>query len=612
MKYVIGIILLLASSITLHAEPATLIHNPVQVKAKTEIEFTYSGKLAKAGTEVRAVFFQLKGGSNKEIKTELKDDNKLVWKLNISDSVVYVLFSIKNGDEVDENGGQGFGFNVHKNGRVVPGSYAAEGLTYLIGFGIQKDVDKAVELTDKDFALNPKLRTNEIAMQWHVLALINTDSRKSEGIELAKKTFNDLMQRKTESEFAGEFAHLADPQMGTVYDSLLNVIVKHFPKGTVSYHLKSLEIQRTNDPDKILELYDTLQKDFPILSKNSEKIFSSCMVVAYRKKKDYANFEKFLAKKTDDKLFQAEQLNEVAIDLATSNTNFSAARQYSERSLAIMDSILKAGKPTDDESLEDWFQKVNTTKGNYYDTYANIYYKEGNKQLAADNEQKAVNLSLGKNTNINEQLIKYLFESNQLQAVLDCAEKFKIAQQSTVMIDSLFTVTNLALRGQEGLNAAKNRIMTQLKDAPEFKLNTLDGKSISLSSLKGKIVVLDFWATWCGPCIASFPAIQKAIEALKNNKDVCFYFINTFQRDTPEDRLEKIKNTLETKNLRFDVLLDQQIGDNFEVSDLFDIKTIPTKIIIDKRGKLYTKLVGYSEDDDEFIKELKSIVEASK
>ncbi|MEI9957645.1 MAG: TlpA disulfide reductase family protein [Ferruginibacter sp.] len=58
--------------------------------------------------------------------------------------------------------------------------------------------------------------------------------------------------------------------------------------------------------------------------------------------------------------------------------------------------------------------------------------------------------------------------------------------------------------------------------APKFALEDLDGKTVSLESLKGKVVIVDFWATWCGPCIASMPAMKTAQEKYKQRDDVVF------------------------------------------------------------------------------------------
>src|ERR1700748_85368 len=69
------------------------------------------------------------------------------------------------------------------------------------------------------------------------------------------------------------------------------------------------------------------------------------------------------------------------------------------------------------------------------------------------------------------------------------------------------------------------------QSAPDFKLKDIDGKEISLASLNGKIVIVDFWATWCGPCKASFPGMQLAVNNFKNDKDVVFLFIDTRQTE---------------------------------------------------------------------------------
>lgn len=121
--------------------------------------------------------------------------------------------------------------------------------------------------------------------------------------------------------------------------------------------------------------------------------------------------------------------------------------------------------------------------------------------------------------------------------------------------------------------------------APDFTLKDLNSKNISLSSLRGKVVVLDFWATWCPPCRMSMPLLDKFYTGSKP-KNVIVYGVNVFEHTAPSP--DGLKAFLTQQNVHFPVLLGTQ-----DVASAYGVSSIPNLVVIDKQGKIAYRHVGY-------------------
>ncbi len=136
------------------------------------------------------------------------------------------------------------------------------------------------------------------------------------------------------------------------------------------------------------------------------------------------------------------------------------------------------------------------------------------------------------------------------------------------------------------------------KPAPDFTLATLDGGKMHLADLKGKVVVLDFWATWCGPCVRALPLVNEATAARKD-KGVVFFAVNQ------QEEGDQIKAFLRAQKLDVSVALDAE----GKAAGLFLVRGIPQTVIIDKAGNVASVHVGFSPTLKDFLgKELDEIL----
>jgi peroxiredoxin len=160
--------------------------------------------------------------------------------------------------------------------------------------------------------------------------------------------------------------------------------------------------------------------------------------------------------------------------------------------------------------------------------------------------------------------------------------KFFFRYLSLILI--LFLNLPLLVEGGEDELFSKIRItpIKGDKKTPDFSLKDLNDKRVGLKQFKGKIIFLNFWATWCGPCKEEMPYIEALYQQFKEKN---FVFLTV---SVDYEGIKPVKEFINKYQYTFPVLLDPKC----ETLDLFEVKGIPTTFLIDKKGKMIGKAIG--------------------
>ncbi|MEZ5596330.1 MAG: TlpA disulfide reductase family protein [Pseudomonadales bacterium] len=129
---------------------------------------------------------------------------------------------------------------------------------------------------------------------------------------------------------------------------------------------------------------------------------------------------------------------------------------------------------------------------------------------------------------------------------------------------------------------------TAVQAAPDFTLKSLDGSNVRLEDLRGQVVLINFWATWCGPCRQEMPVLDRLY---KRYQDTGFTIVGV----NVEGEAAPAQALATKTGVTFPILLD----DAQKVSKLYDLKAMPSTVVVDRDGNMRFLHRGYKPGDEE-------------
>ncbi|MET0461797.1 MAG: TlpA disulfide reductase family protein [Chitinophagaceae bacterium] len=562
--------------------------------------------------------FQLKA-----TKVALVKDNSVYKAFVTTDSLAQLIaFSFaadKKGDK-QTNGITRF----HRNGKPVEGAYYLTAELYLSPsgknlFGFDKEYAKALSFYEKEREFHPDGKFHISVIQGYLKCLLKTDS------VLAVREANALLDsvngktKLTDLDMLFKFRVYEAINQGDAAQKTLADLQKAYPSSPVIFSRRYKEVVSPQPAEEMETLALALIADYNMIDGAEFNYFLPSvygeLCKQYSKEVNLEKFHEYLSKLTNPAAI-AYNCHLAAISLLEADQEISEAEKLGRRCIELADSL--------------GLEKSNPMQyGEYLSVVGEALLKQQRNKESLHYLSKAHVLSKGTSPEISLLYATSLARDKQFQVALPLFDSSIRHTDVDSSLKKLFYDAWLAVHGNDEkfqltldtllATSAANKKEVLKKEmlnekAPSFQLKELQGRSVDLEQLKGKIIVLDFWADWCVPCKMAFPGMQQLLNLYSKDKDVVILFIHTLD-NFAVDLKPKIKKYLQDRKFSFRVLIDERLKNDvssYQVATPYGVKALPQKIIIDRNGIIRFRSTGYEGSSEKLVSKMKDMIELTR